>query len=482
VENLTDRRAVCLDRQIHRIELVPLFRRGRGVRRRDELTLLQGQVVLGRIHLHLWFTRENPRIHKMRFALISTHIDQTTGYSKVAYNLVRQVATLAPRIKLFHFGFQRHPARQSLRKYPDGVVSYDAAANEEPREEGFGFNKIHEYLETVTPDVVMIYNDPLIVCKFIEAMKHQPKASPYKLWIYLDQVYDGIAPPMLTTIQQHADRVYSFTSFWESRLPMIPDVRVLEHAVDPMTFTSLPADARASLRAGLGVPENAIVFLNPNRNSQRKRHDLTIAAFAALQARHPEMPLYLLVATNANPQAGAHYDILRIHQVELARHGLPETIYSPRLLLVDTSPNANLLTDDAINQLYNATDIGINTSEGEGFGLCQLEHLYTGAPQIVTDAGNFRTILNESVAAFVEPRDRAYFQGTMPLGLWFPVFLASDVLAAMETMLRNLPAYKAAAKAFQFKSWSTVCDGLLEDLLTQQAGDPVATVTVPVLA
>jgi len=418
----------------------------------------------------------------MRFALISTHIDQTTGYSKVAYNLVRQIATLAPRVKLFHFGFQRHPARQNLRKYPDGVVSYDAATNEEPREEGFGFNKVHEYIETVTPDVVMIYNDPLIVCKFIESMKHQKGASPYKLWIYLDQVYDGIAPPLLSTIQEHADRIYCFTPFWKSKLPMIPDVRVMEHAVDPMTFTSLPADARAAVRAGLNIPEDAIVFLNANRNSQRKRHDLTVAAFASLQARHPERPLYLLIATNANPQTGAHYDISRIHQTELERHGLPVAIYAQRLLLVDTSPNANLLTDDAINQLYNATDIGINTSEGEGFGLCQLEHLYTGAPQVVTDTGNFRTILSESVATFVEPRDRLYFAGTMPLGLWSPVFLTEDVVAAMETVLKTLPAYKAAAKAFQFKSWATVCDGLLEDILTQQGGDQVATATVPVLS
>ena len=418
----------------------------------------------------------------MRFALISTHIDQTTGYSKVAYNLVRQIATLAPRVKLFHFGFQRHPSRQSLRKYPDGVVSYDAAANEEPREEGFGFNKIHEYMETVNPDVVMIYNDPIIVCRFIESMKHEPGKSPYKLWVYLDQVYDGIAPPLLATIQTHADRVYAFTSFWKSKLPTFPDVRVLEHAVDPLTFTSLPEEARTTLRAGLGVPEDGVVFLNANRNSQRKRHDLAIAAFAQLQARYPDKPLYLLIATNANPQAGAHYDILRIHQTELARLGLPETVYAPRLLLIDTSPNANLLTDDAVNQLYNVADIGINASDGEGFGLCQLEHLYAGAPQVVADTGNFKTILNDSVAAFVEPRDRAYFAGAMPLGLWAPVFLTDDVAAAMEKVMKNLPAYKAAAKAFQFKSWSTVCDGLLEDILNHQAGDQVAIATVPVLS
>jgi hypothetical protein len=104
-----------------------------------------------------------------------------------------------------------------MRKYPDGVISYDAAANEDPREEGFGYNKIHEYLETVNPDVVMIYNDPLVIGKFIESMKHEGGKSSYKLWIYLDQVYTGIAEPLLQLIHGHADRIYCFTDLWKSK-------------------------------------------------------------------------------------------------------------------------------------------------------------------------------------------------------------------------------------------------------------------------
>jgi hypothetical protein len=83
----------------------------------------------------------------MKVLLVSTHIDQTTGYSKVASALIKQLAALHPTVKTYHFGFQRHPARSNLRKVPDGVIAYDAAANEDPKEEGFGFNKIHEYLE-----------------------------------------------------------------------------------------------------------------------------------------------------------------------------------------------------------------------------------------------------------------------------------------------------------------------------------------------
>ena len=144
----------------------------------------------------------------MRVVLVSTHIDQTTGYSKVAHNLIKQASTLAPRVKLFHYGFQRHPNTPGHRKAPAGVNQYDAAANEDPKEEGFGFNKIRDYLEMVGPDIVMIYNDPLIIHKFVESMKHDRKTATYKLWIYVDQVYEGIAMPLIKTIHDHADRVY----------------------------------------------------------------------------------------------------------------------------------------------------------------------------------------------------------------------------------------------------------------------------------
>jgi len=401
----------------------------------------------------------------MRVVLVSTHIDQTTGYSKVAHNLLKQASTLSPRVKLFHFGFQRHPNAPSHRKAPAGVNQYDAAANEDPKEEGFGFNKIHDYLEMVGPDVVMIYNDPLVIYKFLEAMKHDRKTATYKLWIYVDQVYEGIAPPLIKAIRDHADRVYCFTDIWKQKFLSygeFPDVRVLEHAVDSTTFTPLAEDARLALRKNLGIPANATVFLNVNRNSQRKRLDLTLAGFARLLKTHPTA--YLVMATGLTPQGGAYYDVPTIFQREAQKAGLDQLLLS-HLVLIDTSP-PNVVGDDGINQLYNVADIGINTSDGEGFGLCQLEHMLTGAPQVVTDIGSFRTFLTESTAVFIPPGDDVYFPGSMPLGGWAPSFSSQAVTDAMVKAMDTLPELRAGLKSYSFKTWTNVCDGWLEDLLS----------------
>jgi glycosyltransferase involved in cell wall biosynthesis len=404
----------------------------------------------------------------MRFVLVSTHTDQTTGYAKVAHNLLRQLATLAPKVKTYHFGFQRHPSRPGFRKAPEGIVQYDAAANEDPKEEGFGFNKINEYLEMVGPDVVMIYNDPLIIYKFIEAMKHERGKASYKLWIYVDQVYHGIAQPLMDSIREHADRVFAFSPYWKAALQNygdFPNTGILEHAVDPSVFTAMSAPDRSAIRTNMNLPQNAIVYLNANRNSQRKRLDLTIQGFVRLLKRETNRPYYLIIASNLSAQGGAYYDASRIYSTELAAAGLNPQTYAPRLMLIDTAP-PNVLADEGINQLYNIADVGINTSDGEGYGLCQLEHLYTGAPQVVTDIGTYRDFLDESVAQFVQPEFNVYFAGGMPLGGYVPVFHPEKVADALEAIAGKLPEMRETIKNYNFKSWSRVCDAWLEEILT----------------
>jgi glycosyltransferase involved in cell wall biosynthesis len=417
----------------------------------------------------------------MRFVLVSTHVDQTTGYSKVSHALLKQLATLSPKVKTFHYGFQRHPARANVRKVPDGVTAYDAAANEDPKEEGFGFNKIYEYVDMVNPDIVMIYNDPITICRFIESMKYQPGKSPYRLWVYLDQVYEGVAPQVIDVIRRSAERIYCFSEFWKQvflNYGPAPDVRVLEHAVDTTSFSPLPADARHAIRKSVNLHSEAIVLLNANRNSQRKRLDLTIQGFVRALARNPK--LHLMIASNLNPQTGAYYDVQRIYNEELKLHNLPTFEYMRNLILVDTSA-PNVIDDDGVNQMYNLADIGINTSDGEGYGLCQLEHLYTGAPQVVTGLDAYRAFMNEKVAAFVPSSGRAYFAGGMPHGLWYPTFSPEEVAEKIEYVAAHLEEMKQAVKEHPFKTWSTLCDEFLEDVLTL-AGDQVSSVSVPVMS
>ena len=60
------------------------------------------------------------------------------------------------------------------------------------------------------------------------------------------------------------------------------------------------------------------------------------------------------------------------------RHGIED-----RLILTAHMPFLPVVSNRVLNCIYNACDVGINTSIGEGWGLVSFEHAATGAGQIV---------------------------------------------------------------------------------------------------
>ena len=404
----------------------------------------------------------------VRFLLVSTHTEQLTGYSKVSHNLLKQLSTLQPLVKIFHFGFQRSPVRPDAPMRPlENVIQYDAAANEEPRQQGFGFNKLAEYVDTVSPDIVMIYNDPLVVNGFLDALSKVEKT--FKTWVYLDLVYEGVDQGLLRNIETRADRIFCFTPKWKeyllSRLPATEkQVDVLEHGVDTLLFKPSSDAERIATRKTLNIPPEAVVFLNMNRNSERKRLDLSVMAFARLVAKYPTLPLYMLFVCNMSQQSGIFYHPVAIFIEELNRLRLSPADFGSRVCLVDTSP-PRLLDDKTIASLYGAADYGINTANGEGFGLCQLEHLATGAPQVVVDVGDYRCFLDETVAEIVPVTSYSYLSIGAGVGKIAKTASVEDVTAAMDRILSNKRSSVCVEKA-KTRPWSKVCDPFLETIIS----------------
>jgi glycosyltransferase involved in cell wall biosynthesis len=66
------------------------------------------------------------------------------------------------------------------------------------------------------------------------------------------------------------------------------------------------------------------------------------------------------------------------------------------------------MSDRDINILYNACDIGINTCDGEGFGLCQFEHAALGCPQVAPKIGGIQEFLNESNSTLIDVKWKYY--------------------------------------------------------------------------
>lgn len=352
-----------------------------------------------------------PPKRKLKFMLVGTHAHQTTGYSKVTYHIIQELAKHRDEFDIFHFGFQKFMAQpHDYRVYPQGVDVYDPVeaekSNGAPKEMGFGFSQLAAYVRKVRPDVVLIYNDAGVICQFLEKLAAELTADErkaYKLIIYLDQVYEIQRPQFLARIDQDADMYFAFTQYWKEVLVkqgIKKPIHILRHGFDPTQFK--PMD-RAAARKKHGLPENLFIFLNLNRNTPRKRHDIVVQAFAHLVARNPTKPLALLEVCDGGEGGG--YPIQEIYMRTLGSLNVPIQHHAHKLMI---SKQSLTYTDELINELYALSDVGITAADGEGFGLCQFEAMGIGIPQVVPHIGGFRDFCTPDNSQLVVPKYKSY--------------------------------------------------------------------------
>ena len=341
---------------------------------------------------------------KLRFMLVSTHIQQVTGYSKVAYNLVKQISNI-PHTKLYHFGFQRQGVSIE-RTYPAGVEAIDAGALETAKgksEGGFGFSVLPDMIKVHKPHIVMIYNDLSIVHQFMDSIRKSGIERNFKVWVYADQIYNIQQQPFLDTLNREADRIFAFSDYWRNVLKVQGihrPIHLIHHGFEKADFPILP---KAETRKGLGIAEKSIVFMSLNRNQPRKRLDLLVMAFADLVVKHPQLPIYLIMVCDKGDKGG--WNIFDIYSREIKLHGGQIDGFADRLLI--TSKDM-AYSDKDIVALYNIADVGVSCAEGEGWGLCSFEMMGIGKPQVVSDVGGHKEFCNAENSIIVPVKSRYY--------------------------------------------------------------------------
>lgn len=394
---------------------------------------------------------------KKRFLLIGTHAHQTTGYSKVTYHIIQELAKLN-QFELYHFGFQKfHTQPHDYRPYPPSVDVYDpveAERNGAEQEMGFGYSQVAAYVKKVKPDVIMIYNDAGVICRFLDKLAELPASDRlYKTILYLDQVYVIQRPELLARMEKDADAYFTFTEFWKTILQqqgIKKPVHVMRHGFDPNQFKPLN---KSAMRKKHNVSENLFLFLNLNRNTPRKRYDIVIQAFAELVARFPTKPLALLAVCDAGQNGG--YAIQEIYARELERLQVPIQHHAHKLMLTQTALN---YTDELVNELYAMSDVGITAADGEGFGLCQFEAMGIGIPQVVPHIGGFRDFcIGGKNSMTVNPRWRSYMATSQSsIGGIIEVCDSHDIALAaeeyiMDSELREAHGKEARQTVLQYK-------------------------------
>lgn len=241
----------------------------------------------------------------------------------------------------------------------------------------YGYKYVDDLYRALRPDIVVAFNDIWVIRQYWELLKGFKKEDDYKFVAYFP-IDGGGWFPKVVEFMNELDLCITYTQFGVDVMReagYTGKIETLEHGIDSEIFYK---KNKQKCREAIGkMDKNDFIVFNGNRNQPRKRIDLTIMAFAKFAKDKPNAKLYLHMGIK-----DVGWDIIPLFNYEMEKNGAdPEG----RLYLsgLEMTPEKNAITPEVLNIIYNSVDVGINTSEGEGWGLVPFEQAAGGTPQVL---------------------------------------------------------------------------------------------------
>jgi glycosyltransferase involved in cell wall biosynthesis len=344
----------------------------------------------------------------MKILFFASHPKLSIGYSRIANILSNYFAEKEHDVyflAISNFGID------NVERYINPKIKlFDALQLEKANgsEELYGVNVICDLLKEINPDLLFLYNDTIVISRIFNNFIEKKININFKIWIYLDLVYEYQKIEIIKHIEKFADLILVFSDCWKKNLIEMGidknKISILYHGFDNVKF--FPTDVIES-KQKFGFDKNDFVVLNTNKNNYRKAIDKTIDAFLIflkLKKSDPRIKLFLNMNCNFDPLAPG-YDIINLIKIGCIKNDLVYTDVVTKHIFISSEPH---MSDPMLNYLYNACDVGLNTCVGEGFGLCNLEHGGIGKPQIVSGVGALNDIFCNEYSIVVKPVTELY--------------------------------------------------------------------------
>ena len=393
--------------------------------------------------------------------LVAGDASVPTGFGRVIEGVFRR---LTDRFEIHHLGTNYHgdPHELPWKVYPASVGGGI-----------WGTHRLAELIGAVKPRLIFIINDLWIAEDYMKALDALDSRPPVVSYTPIDS---GPIEREAVEPLEGIDRLVTYTQFAKSEIESavgaarkenpdfaFPEIEVVPHGVDTEDFHPLSEgeDKRRTARKVL-FPDrddlaDAFIVLNANRNQPRKRIDVTMEGFAQFARNKPaNVKLYLHMGVRDQG-----WDVLR-----LARRFDIED----RLIMSTFNENLPGFTTRHLNHVYNASDVGINTSHAEGWGLISFEHAATGAAQIVPAKGPCGELW-EGNAILMEPAYRSINQKILTEGWMISAETVAEALDQVygDAELRTQMSGNAFALATSTrltwdaiaKQWRTLFDEVL---------------------
>ncbi|MBT3878513.1 MAG: glycosyltransferase family 4 protein [Candidatus Scalindua sp.] len=396
-----------------------------------------------------------------------------SGFSRVLDTLMENLKTRY-RIHYIGIGYRGEPIDKGWKIYPCNQEGGDL----------FGRYQAQRFIEQNRPEIVFILND-------IWVMEHyEPMLKEFKddLSIVTYTPFDGALKrdEMLIPFTV-VDRFVVYKEFAKestkrslTRLSNklgnldFPEIEVIPHGVDTKKFyplvpsvdTLFKGEKRLKAKQSIFPNEDhlpdSFIVLNANRPTERKRIDLTIEGFALFAQNKPSNVLLCL-----------HHGIISDSEREKVINTAKQCNIMDRLRLNPCNKESSYVDDQKMNIIYNACDVGINTSMGEGWGLVSFEHAATGAAQIIPRHSGSEDLWEEG-AELVEPTGPSAKPAYVNYPLEMNVVSPENIATALEKLYQDkeyleamsIAAYQTALKPqYDWKDIAWKWDSLFSNLL-----------------
>lgn len=407
----------------------------------------------------------------MKILLFATYPDQATGYARIACVISNYLASMGHEI--YYVGISNY---SGIERFIDPKITLIDALKERKADstELYGVDIMVESIEKIKPDIVFIYNDVIVINRILNEFINTKMVKNFKLYIYMDLVYDYQKLILFKNINIWSDIIFVFSEYWKKNLLSIglpqEKICILPHGVDtdifyvkPNEAGSLPSEVVSLPRQKYGFNPDDFIILNTNRNSYRKALDITIDAFIKFlkkQVYNSKIKLFLNTVTNSTRD----YNVTEIIKIVCLKN---EADYNQIVMNhIFIRPSDTYLSDDGLNDLYNACDVGINTCVGEGFGLCNIEHACIGKPQIVSGVGALTDIFTNEYATIIKPSAELYISEALDFHQGYIKICSSDDFADameryyMDRELAKQHGHRAREVLTSKYNWSTILNYL----------------------
>ena len=243
--------------------------------------------------------------------------------------------------------------------------------------DGFGNRDLLRMaLATEKPDVVFLFTDPRFYYWLFEMEDEIRQICPIVYWhVWDNKPYPEFNDPFYEAtdlINCHSHHTYSqVKERWPNKTFFVP------HALPTDLFFELPENKKLQEKEKILGPErnDHFVLFWMNRNARRKRPNDLLYSFKLfldnLEKEHGHRKATLLMHTDPNDREGPNlFAVTEFLDIK------NNVVFSNQRVDFQT-----------INVLHNISDVCINVSYAEGFGLSTLEAMQTGTPIIAPKTG-----------------------------------------------------------------------------------------------